>query len=60
MNEVTSEFQRYDLGEINLECLKHASDGEKENILPKTVGGSKDKHVFSFHQSSREARPHKL
>ena len=41
MNEVTSEFQRYDLGEINLECLKHASDGEKENILPKTVGGSK-------------------
>ena len=41
MNKVTSEFQRYDLGEINLEYLKHASDGEKENILPKTVGGSK-------------------
>ena len=45
MNEVTSEFQRYDLGEINLEYLKNASDDEKENILPKTVGGSKV-HLF--------------
>ena len=41
MNEVTSEFHRYDLEEINQEYMKHASDGEKENILPKTVGGSK-------------------
>ena len=41
MNEVTTEFHRYDLEEINQEYLKHASDGEKENILPKTVGGSK-------------------
>ena len=41
MNELTTEFHKYDLEEINLEYLKHASDGEKENILPKTVGGSK-------------------
>ena len=41
MNEVTAEFHRYDLEEINLEYLKYASEDEKENILPKTIGGSK-------------------
>ena len=41
MNELTTEFHKYDLEEINLEYLKHASDSEKENVLPKTVGGSK-------------------
>ena len=40
-HEITTEFQKYDLEEINLEYLKYAGEGEKETILPKTVGGSK-------------------
>ena len=40
-NEITPEFHKYDIEEINLEYLKDANDDEKENILPKTVGGSK-------------------
>ena len=35
MNELTTEFHKYDLEEINLEYLKYASDDEKVNILPK-------------------------
>ena len=35
MNELTTEFHKYDLEEINLEYLKYASDDEKENILQK-------------------------
>ena len=41
MNEITSEFHKYDLEEINLEYLKYADEEERENVLPKTVGGSK-------------------
>ena len=41
MNELTTEFHKYNLEEINLEYLKYANDDERENILPKTVGGSK-------------------
>ena len=41
MNEITTEFLKYDLEESNLEYLKYAGEGEKENILPKTVGDSK-------------------
>ena len=41
MNEITTEFHKYDLEEINLEYLKYADEDEKENVLPKTVGGSK-------------------
>ena len=39
--KITTEFQKYDVEEINLEYLKYAGEGEKETILPKTVGGSK-------------------
>ena len=41
MNELTTKFHKYDLEEINLEYLKYACDGKKENILPKTVEGFK-------------------
>ena len=41
MNEITNEFHKYDLKEINREYLKYADEDERKKILPKTVGGSK-------------------
>ena len=41
MNELTVEFPKYDLEEINVEFLEDASIEEKNYILPKSVGGSK-------------------
>ena len=41
MKDVTAEFGKYDLKEINQEYLNNASGAEKEYVLPKTVGGSK-------------------
>ena len=41
MKEVTTEFGKYDLEEINQEFLNNASSAEKNYILQKTVGGSK-------------------
>ena len=40
MKDVTAEFGKYDLEEMNQEYLINASGGEKEYVLPKTVGGS--------------------
>ena len=40
MNEITNEFHKYDLKELNLEYLKYADEDERKNVLPKTVGGS--------------------
>ena len=41
MKDVTAEFDKYDLKEINQEYLNNASGAEKEYVLPKIVGGSK-------------------
>ena len=41
MKDVTTEFGKYDLEEINQEFLNNASSAEKNYILPKTVGGPK-------------------
>ena len=41
MKDVTKEFCKYDLEEINQEFLNNASSVERNYILPKTVGGSK-------------------
>ena len=41
MKDVTAEFGKYNLKEINQEYLNNASGAEKEYVLPKTVGGSK-------------------
>ena len=41
MNEITNEFHKYDLKEINREYLKYTNEDERKKILPKTVGGSK-------------------
>ena len=37
MNEITTEFPKCDLEEINLEYLKYADEDERKNVLPKTV-----------------------
>ena len=41
MKDITTEFGKYDLEEINQELFNNASSAEKNYILPKTVGGSK-------------------
>ena len=41
MNEITNEFHKYDLKQINREYLKYADEDERKKVLPKTVVGSK-------------------
>ena len=41
MKDITTEFGKYDLEEINQEFLNNASSVERNYILLKTLGGSK-------------------
>lgn len=41
MDDVTSGFGSYDLTEICEEYIKNADDDEKNEVLPKHVGGSR-------------------
>ena len=41
MKDITMKFGKYDLEEINQECLNNGSSVERNYILPKIVGGSK-------------------
>ena len=41
MKDVTAGFGSYNLSEITQEYREHADDGEKDEVLPEKVGGSR-------------------